>query len=432
MSLVHVLLCHSDAAMVGDLFRFLYRSEDRFLIHVDAKAPVALHHFVRDLARRFRTVRVLPPLTCSWGGYSLVAATVEGIRQAARLAGWEHLVLLTEQHLPLLPPGEIAMRLRPGVSHIEAVKVATFGPEVRAGVRHRYAWDYRELPGVGGFATTPRALAPDWPDHHWLGSQCIVLARDACQRLASPRAGELLASRFAGAVMTDESALQTLLLGTALGAGLNIRGDNPTWVAAPHRGGTDDAVLTDKALALADAHRSLFIRKRPAVLPNELRAKLESWAVLAPDALPLVTVTPPASRRAAVEALAGRLATGLAPNWPSGAFELLLPEHLSNCPTCYLRVRLPNTRAGTTVSLVSHDMVHFKVVLSADARVPVPAGVAFYPMAIRVHDMFAAHEWQVPSAVDHGFVTLAPGEAPDRLGSALDSALRFVASLDAV
>ena len=115
--------------------------------------------------------------------------------------------------MPLRTPDAMAAALTPGVSRIEATRLADLDPAARVDVLHRFGARYRELPGVGMFPLAPRVL----PDllaallHH--GSQWLVLARDACERLRALPPEAPAWAPFRTAPCARQTALQTVLLG---------------------------------------------------------------------------------------------------------------------------------------------------------------------------------------------------------------------------
>ena len=149
--------------MVADLFRTLYNPTDTFLIHVDRKAPGNLHRFAASLAAGFSNVHEVPSRYCSWGGFSLVDATLDAMAFALDvLPDWQHFVPLSEHHLPLFSADAIRDRLSEGVSWSGAIPVTAMSPGEREDVEHRFAQRYRELPGVGSFGCGSQELPGRW------------------------------------------------------------------------------------------------------------------------------------------------------------------------------------------------------------------------------------------------------------------------------
>ena len=110
MSISYFILCHESPLMVADLFRTLYNPRDTFLIHVDRKAPDALHRFVASLAGGFGNVYEVPTRYCSWGGFSLVDATLDAMAFALELRAG----LAPFHSAQRAPPAAVFRRCDPG------------------------------------------------------------------------------------------------------------------------------------------------------------------------------------------------------------------------------------------------------------------------------------------------------------------------------
>lgn len=431
MALAYCLLCHNNAAYVADLFRYLYRTGDHFIVHVDRKAPAALHRLLADLADRFSNVYVMPPTLCSWGGYSLVEATLRSMAFAsAGVLEWEHFVLLSEQHVPLVSPEEIARRLLPGVSYIENTPVLAFGPEGQDDIAHRFALHYRELPGVGGFGTRPRGLLPNWMQglHH--ASQWVVLSREACERLTAEPAHPALQRFFADSLLADETALPTLLRGTAIGAGLLLDAANPTFVASFGNGGAPDMTLTQASLRLANDQGCLFTRKRPPLLPADLAAMLEAGAGLLPSAVQVAHEDGRDTR--SLRQLGEALRHNLSAIYPDGWIESADP----GLALCYLIVRTPSDPPDLRVVVLSADLIAFKVAVIWQTPFDgsyAPRRIGRFPatvLKVRLPEIFEMREVHVFDAPGHGFVTIRPGDGVGRLSQTIAQALAVIRVLE--
>lgn len=420
---VYLLLCHGFPHYLHLLFRALYRPDDHYVIHCDAKSAPALRVLARQLAGAFANVSCIEERLCSWGGYSLVDATLRGIDHAlATLADWSHLVLLSEQHLPVHSADEIAARLEPGVSLVQGNPLGSMHAAAAADVRQRFAMTYRELPGVGSFAwqrgKTPEAVFARV--HH--GSQWVVLARDACARLRGRTRHPGIVAHLETSLLADETFLPTLLYGTTYGAGLALRSTVATYVAWPHRSGRPDMIFNATNFAAARDEGYLFIRKRPPELAPEVRHAVEAGAILAADTLDarLATIAAQTDRLAAridPDTLAARLLDRLARRHPElGA--MAAPGARSPAPRFFLRLHTAALDKELFVALLSEDMRYFKVVLvwypQAGSHVPGLThldGYATSLMKVRVATLQYNCDVFLPDSPDQGFVTLDdPGE----------------------
>lgn len=433
MALAFFLMCHRMPAAVVDLVRAIWRPDNVHLLHVDAKAGTPLHETAARLAGALPNVHLLPPRPCSWGGWSLVETMLRGIDRALALdGGWSHFVPLSEGHLPLRTPEAMAADLTAGVSRVEATRVAELDEAARADVLHRFRAHYRELPGVGMFPVGPRAPAPSFEAalHH--GSQWLLLARDACVRLATlPPAAW---APFRDSLLADETALPTVLLGGGAGQGLAIDRRPATFVAWPHLSGTDDWTFSEANFFAARDQGFLFIRKRPRDLtPRVARAVAELCAPMQLPDLPEPDET--FTRGAPVAVLSNWLLAALQPSFPGLVIETLSPMRIGGSPTCYLRLRCPALPSALQVALLSEDMSTFKALLAwlgqpeDDHALRSLGGLPTWLTKVRLWDLLLAREVLVPDVPDAGFVTLAPQEGPRRLAAVLAQLLSAGAAL---
>jgi hypothetical protein len=414
LPLVYCVLCHHAPDDVRDLLALIHRPEHHYLLHVDRKASARLHETAARLATAAANVHVLPSALCAWAGWSLVATTLRAIAQACAMADdWSHFILLSETHVPLHSPEATQAALRAGVSVMEARPLSELHRDARNDVLHRFAARYHELPGVGGFATVPRALSPAFlaTVHH--GGQWLVLARDACARLAAARESPIW-EPFRTSLLPDETALQSVLLGSDIGRGLAIQRAATTYVAWPSLGGVGDMRFGEANFFDARAQNYLFIRKRPAVLPEKVAEALAEWrAPMEPPPLPEGNEVVPGGPE--VAALAAALYQGLAARFNGIEVMTLRPRHAGGGPTAFLHVRWPGLPAPLVVALVSEDLAQFKALLAW--RVPFDMNfrtvtLGGYPtslLKVRLPDLFEAREVILPDLLGGGFITIAPG-----------------------
>jgi hypothetical protein len=420
MALVYFVMCHHSPAAVADLFRATWRPDHHYILHADRKAAPALHTTVARLATAFANVHALPAAPCSWGGWSLVQTTLRGIDRACALADdWSHFILLSESHAPLVAPEAAAAALQPGVSCIDAVPVSRMRGDGRHDVLHRFAARYHEIPGVGGFATTPQALSPGFLDvlHH--GGQWIVLARDACDRLRAHLPDTALWEPFRTSLLPDETALQTLLLGTGVGAGLAIGRRPTTFLAFSREHGLPDTTFTEQNFH-AQGQGFLFIRKRPDVLPDSVARSLAAMRM--PVALPPLPEAEDAfTGGETVSALAAVLQEALQPRHPGLEVSALLPPHAGHSPACYLRFGWPALPGALRVALVSEDLGQFKVLLAwrhdfaNDFQTGTLAGYPTSLLKVRLWELFQSREVLLPDVPGGGFVSMRQGSPIERL-----------------
>ncbi len=410
MTVAYAILCHQSPRAVGELVRALHHPDQPILLHADAKAPPALHAALRELAGLLPNVHVVDGVLCSWGGWSLVRATLRCLGDALALpTPWRHFCLLSEQHFPLQPPATIAASLPDGASFSDAIPLPAMDRDHRNDLLHRFARVWRELPGVGMFSTGPRRITAQHLESLRLGSQWVVLSREACERLWAVRDDASLWAPFETSLVPDETALMSVLRGTPVGAGLDIRRSSATFVAWPHLGGGADSGFTDDNVRAARARGHLFIRKRPERLPPFAAALLASFPGR-PTFPPLPLPEPPAEdprTRPLMEALFGVLRR--VPGVTVGA------APAGTGPACCLDVRAPGQSPALSVHLLSHDFAAFKLLLAWRRPFDGPlapirlGGCEATIMGARLPGLVLSREVHLPD--DSGFFSADPADA---------------------
>ncbi|MGA9867861.1 MAG: beta-1,6-N-acetylglucosaminyltransferase [Acetobacteraceae bacterium] len=425
MSVAYFVLCHSSRPFLLDLFRHLYSEENLYVLHCDQKAPADLHDLASGLSASFRNVEKLPSRLCSWGGFSLVSATLDAMGYALIAQHrWDHFVILSESHLPLMSPDEITKQLQLGVSYIETWPVEKFPESGKSDIRHRFTLRYRELPGVGSFGGGRQALPVQWPDKLYHGSQWMVLSRVACEgaleSISHTRDWEV----FEHSLLADETALQTLVMNLP-GAGRgDVQFSNRTFVAAPHLSGSNDIIFSVDNFFSARDLGHLFIRKRPKELADLVQAELDTFSRFSREELEgrLQANAPPRTvhrplERVSLAGLLDAVRAEAAQHYRNLKQEFIEPR--PNCPTCYVKFSLPHWGQALSVVLLSQDLATFKMLLLLETasdglyQESLVAGYLTTVLKLRVYGLFLRKEIHVGASAQHGFLTPdVDGEAP--------------------
>jgi len=403
---VYAVLCHQSPRHVADLARALHHRDHAILLHADAKAPPELHAALRTLSALLPNVHVVDSVLCSWGGWSLVEATLRAIGQSLALpTAWRHFCLLSERHFPLQSPEMIAKLLPDGASFSDAVSLTAMDRNHRADLAHRFVRQWRELPGVGMFSTGARTISAARMERYRLGSQWIVLARAACERLWATRDDDTLWADFRTSLVPDETALMSVLLGTDRGSGLDFRKRGQTFVAWPHLGGSDDSGFDDDHVRAARARGHLFIRKRPAQLPPFAARLLASFPDL--PKLPPMPEPAPVAEESGARALAESLTAMLRARFPGVGIGAAPP---GIGPACCLDIRVPEQSPALSLHLVSHEFSAFKLLLAWRRPFDGPlspiwlGGYETTIIGARLPGLTLAREVYLPEVPDNGFV----------------------------
>jgi Core-2/I-Branching enzyme len=108
VTLAYIVVAHTAPRQVVRMVRALDGESVRFLVHVDRKASDAAARAIRDGLAGL-DVTYLPRHVCHWGGFGIVAATLEGIGALARGGRpFDYAVLLSGQDYPIKPPETIS------------------------------------------------------------------------------------------------------------------------------------------------------------------------------------------------------------------------------------------------------------------------------------------------------------------------------------
>ena len=186
-----------------------------YILIADEKSPSSCKAFCQLLSDAFENVTYIRGHYGSWGGYSLVSASLSGI--CAGLEGghhWQHLFLISGNHVALRDQGTIKRDLIPYKSYLRSERVSRVPRPTDAefmtysGV-HRRLWGwFEEVPGVKSVMTGVRPGLPEV--QFFKGSQWVALSRPACELLSYPHAREL-ATFFSNSFVADETFFHTVV-----------------------------------------------------------------------------------------------------------------------------------------------------------------------------------------------------------------------------
>jgi hypothetical protein len=127
MSIAYVVMAHRAPEQAARMIRRLGEGDEEtaFFIHVDRKAPQAVHQALRRSLKAVPRCEFLRPQKVRWAHWSQVEVALRGL-QAVDESGFDpdQTVLSSGQHYPIKPPSQIAERLRdPDVSFMQRVQL---------------------------------------------------------------------------------------------------------------------------------------------------------------------------------------------------------------------------------------------------------------------------------------------------------------------
>lgn len=200
---------YKDVDQFSWLFSAIYNNHDSFLVHVDEKAPEAIHRGYRAVTGYRANVDFLPSLSITWGGCGLIDAELLAINFALKNDfSWTHLVNLSAQDYPLISPTALRDQLRD--SWPSNFVLCNPIKQVHWRIRKRPLFRYLERRGRRYFTPIPK-IAPRGINICWVGPWWHILTREfCCWFVASETARRYLAFlRSAG--MPDEMLIQNVI-----------------------------------------------------------------------------------------------------------------------------------------------------------------------------------------------------------------------------
>ncbi len=126
MKVIFFILMHKNPQQTLRLIQRLESSDSMFVVHVDRRAQRAIYHPIEELATNCDRVYTAKRVPCYWGGFGIVAATLECVRTALRLnATFDYALLLSGQDYPIKPLRSIFAFLtaQPGKQFIETFRL---------------------------------------------------------------------------------------------------------------------------------------------------------------------------------------------------------------------------------------------------------------------------------------------------------------------
>lgn len=257
---------HKNPAQVLRLLARLHSEETTLLVHVDARAPAAVHLEIAEGSRKLG-VELLDSIPCYWGGAGLVHVGLMAIeRLLGRADPFEHLVYVTGQDYPLVPPQTIRRFFEQarGSSFLSFFPLPGIWPGGGLDRFERWHLVWRvvlhlRLPWR---RQIPHGLRPYGGGAHW------ALARAAAEYVHDyTRRNRDVVSFFDHVLHPEELIFQTILLNSDLAG--TVVNDNVRYIDWSVEPGPK--VLGHEDLDAALASRKLFGRKfddvtKPGVL----------------------------------------------------------------------------------------------------------------------------------------------------------------------
>jgi hypothetical protein len=208
VNLAYVITAHKSPGQLLRLLRAIYRPNNTYVLHVDAKADAAVHAAAREFADAHANASMIRSESIIWGSWRLARAQIRGMKEALRLAdNWQYCLNLTGQDYPLKTQEQIAAQLaagKPGANYLEVLDFADASENPRK--RLQFYW----VPWRGKMKKMLRRRAPRFKVY-W-GSNYFTLTRAACEHLVSSDVSRRMQRYFRFALCADELIFQNALM----------------------------------------------------------------------------------------------------------------------------------------------------------------------------------------------------------------------------
>ena len=99
--IAYMLQCHTNFKQVARLLSWLYDKDDFFVLSCDGNTKIDYETIADYLSRP--NVIVGPAHRITWGGASIVQATLSSMLEALKFPGWKYFINLSGLDIPLLP-----------------------------------------------------------------------------------------------------------------------------------------------------------------------------------------------------------------------------------------------------------------------------------------------------------------------------------------
>ncbi|WP_035059580.1 beta-1,6-N-acetylglucosaminyltransferase [Andreprevotia chitinilytica] len=223
MRIAYLILAHDHPAQLGRLVARLAAPGVAFYLHIDANSSAEKFAVIQRAMPANASVTFIERRPCRWGGFSLVAATLD-LQRAALVAGCDWLILLSGQDWPLKSHDAIVARLmRDGVAgFIDQRGEADFDVRYRWQAFHFESFNRHPLNrilqklqrGINGLGV--KRVLPAPLIHTRAGSQWWCLRADAAQAVLDFIAAyPQVVAFFEKTLVPDEMFFQTVLAHTA-------------------------------------------------------------------------------------------------------------------------------------------------------------------------------------------------------------------------
>ena len=102
ISIAYLILVHRLPEQFKRLFKAIYDQDNFYLIYIDNKSSDEIKVDLKNFLKPYKNVNILIKENVIWGGYSMVQAEIDGIKELLKInLNWDYFINLSGQDYPL-------------------------------------------------------------------------------------------------------------------------------------------------------------------------------------------------------------------------------------------------------------------------------------------------------------------------------------------
>ena len=210
--IAYFILVHRLPKQFKRLFKAIYHPENHYLIHLDKKIGKEVHQNIKDFLGDFANTHILESENVIWGGYSMVQAELNGIKQLLGLnKDWDYFINLSGQDYPLKSQKIIREYLKQnaGNNFIKFANQARSRPETMNRIENYFVEADRCFEDVTVKRKFLKGVIP------YIGGQWMILTRECCEFICNSGEAKKFEEFYLNTLIADESFFQTVLMNTS-------------------------------------------------------------------------------------------------------------------------------------------------------------------------------------------------------------------------
>lgn len=214
MRIAYFIAVYNAPDQLAVLMKAIWRPQDLFIIHIDARTPATLADRLRAACPAADNVILMPSIPVIWGGGGLIKAE----RSAMRIAldhevRWDYFANLSGSDLPIRPAEDIdaVLSADPHRNFVKAKAVRDLPAAERRHIRRRLRWYCFESDGRIRRLPIPRLL-PSGVDWDWYGPTWHHLTRAFCEWICTDPVVDTILESLWNTKIPDEAWIQILLM----------------------------------------------------------------------------------------------------------------------------------------------------------------------------------------------------------------------------